>query len=214
MNPSPSTCAALTATETVTLSFPACITGTSVHTDVSGTYNATWTDPDPQIPTKLTLAYGRLDYFYAERVIDRCGSFPIPVVDQNNLPVSGWGYTRCVTYTVLDQNTPAMPIRATTNFTAKEEVTLLPGSNVGSTEGAKNQYVLDNNATFLDSLRLINANGPIPTGTRAVVKQVLTITNKTTNVQYPVRVNCIIHTQNDASVIDVTTTGDQSCMSY
>jgi hypothetical protein len=69
-------------------------------------------------------------------------------------------------------------------------------------------------ASMGDCLALWNPDGPLPAGTRGVDKQVINITDTTTNHPYQVRVNCLLKTDSNVAVIDVTTQGDQTCASY
>jgi hypothetical protein len=199
-NPFPS------ATDTVTLTAPACTSGNGVHTVPSGSFATTWTDPDPApapVPAKLSLVLGPKSTYSGVSVFDCNGRFR----------GAGWGYSRCATYTVLDQTQPGKPILNTTKYTANESVSVISTTYIVDLNTNSNASI-KNDGKFTDFLTLVNPNGPIPAGTKGVTKQVITIIDTTNNAQYQVRVNCNVRTDSDVTVNDVTGKADQSCKGF
>jgi len=102
---------------------------------------------------------------------------------------SGWGYSRCATYALLDQSAPMpKPILSTgAGYTANEVITAISGTYAVKTNTANTP--VNNDGNFYDRLVLANSR-PIPAGTKSVQKQVITIIDTTNGTQNQMRVNC------------------------
>ena len=124
-----------------------------------------------------------------------------------------YGYQRCVYYTVLDQTSPGRPIADTSSFSYIEQLDYARGARPAQLTANPPPQPLAYGSQFVDSLYRLYHGSPIKAGTFTVMKQVLTIVNNTTNSTYKIRVNCIKYGDTDVQVFDVTTNGDQSCMS-
>jgi hypothetical protein len=111
-----------------------------------------------------------------------------------------YGYQRCVTYQVLDQESPPQPIFQTLGI--HEDVTVVdenysPDSSTGdSTTNVAGQ--------FLDGLALLGASA-LPTNACAWIKQVFTATGNSS----PIRVNCTHYGSTDVTIVDVTSNPSQ-----
>jgi hypothetical protein len=188
---------------------PACTSGYGIYYDPTQSVDTTWTGPNPPaapVPTKLSLSVGML-IVYTDQQVNNCGGQPIP-------GVYGWGYQRCMTYTLLDQSQPDghAILNSGSRYTAVETITHV-SSTYPSTGEPANATVNDD-GTFMDDLNLVNGKGPIPNTTKSVVQQSISIKDSTTGKSYPVRNNCLIRTAADVTVMDVTTSGDKTCKSY
>jgi hypothetical protein len=204
-NPSPS-CRGIplppvaSATESVTLSATDCASGNGNHTISSGVFATNWQDAapaSPRIPTSLSVKTGPRQVFNGGPAVDCKGN-----VDYS----SAYGYLRCLTYTTLDQK--KKPILNTTNYRVEEVITVVVSTFSGDPVIGSGQVNKD--GKFLDMLRIAK-DGLVPTGSKGVFKQVVTIRDTTSGTPYQVRVNCIVFSATDVKVNDVTTSADQSC---
>jgi len=118
---------------------------------------------------------------------------------------AGWGYSRCVTYQLLDQNTPAKPIEGG-NYTAQETFTLV-SANVPFTPHNQNNP-LNADGVFLDFLGLTTTKSPGPTSGQFIIEmQSITILDNNTGTTYPIRKNCLNFQYNDVTLKDITAGG-------
>ena len=205
-NPQPSSCQNRpfpSATDTVTLDAPSCLTGNGVHSVPGGSFSTSWTDPTPASspkPSTLRLSLGQSTAYSNQDVLSCAGK----------LLGHGWGYSRCGTYTLLDQT--GKPILNTTNYIAQE--TRISVSGNYSPASHTGSGPVSNDGKFSDFLGLVNSNGPIPAKTRGVRKQTISIVNTTDQSTVPVRVNCLVFTSSEVTVTDVTASTDQSCSKF
>ncbi len=206
-NPRPSSCQIppfQSATDTITLNAPGCTAGNGTHSVSSGNYATSWVDPAPAptpIPTSLSLSLGPLKTYSNETFYD-CVNAALG---------TGYGYARCGTYTLLDQTGKAM-LNTNTRYWARETRTMVyanysANSNIG-------QGAVDDDGKFFDFLALSSPSHALPSNTKGVRKQVITISDTTANKTYTVRINCLVFTATDVKVNDVTTSGDQTCASF
>jgi hypothetical protein len=205
-NPQPSSCENNpypSATDTVTLDAPQCVTGSGTHTVPSGRYSTIWQDPNPAsqpVPTSLKLTLGNKNTYNNQTVYDACSGEQVG---------SGWGYTRCAIYTVLDQT--GKPILNRTNYVANETRTYVSGVQTKPHTGSG---AVDQDGKFADFLAWINSYGPVPPNAKGVRKQVISIVDNNTGKNVQVRVNCLVFTATDVTVNDVTNSADQSCSTF
>jgi hypothetical protein len=208
-NPQPASCANNpypSATDTVTLDAPQCTTGSGTHTVPSGNFSTIWQDPNPAtkpVPTSLKLTLGNKTTYNNQTVYDTCAG------GQPQAVGSGWGYTRCAVYTLLDQT--GKPILNTTNYVANEIRTYVSGVETKPHTGSGS---VSQDGKFADFLAWVSGSGPVPAAAKGVRKQVISIVDQNTGTSVQVRVNCLVFTASDVTVNDVTHNTDQSCSTF
>ncbi|MBV9265667.1 MAG: hypothetical protein JO061_05810 [Acidobacteriaceae bacterium] len=204
-NPQPSVCEdqpIASATDTVTLNAPQCTNGSGVHSFPGGSVSTSWTDPNPApvpSPSSLKLSLAQKTT-YSNQSVFSCGG---------TLLGHGWGYSRCGTYTLLDQN--GKPILNTTKYIAEETRAYVSGVQATPHTGSG---PVNEDGKFSDFLAWVNSAGPVPANAKGVRKQVITIRDTTNGNTKQVRVNCLVFTPSDVTVNDVTNQTDQSCSSF
>lgn len=151
-----------------------------------------------QVPTSLSLSIGALQNHNGNSITD-CGG--------NTVVSVAYGYSRNLTYTVLDQNNKAIK---KAGMTATENVTKVASnpSNIGGNTQASAPTA--SNGTFCDVQAFFSTTSPAPpSGTYIKSKQVITITLNSNT--YTVRINCLDQQYNDVTITDVTSTPNATC---
>jgi hypothetical protein len=137
---------------------------------------------------------------------------PVSLCDGTPTGVSGWGYSRCITYTVLDQTQPGKPILNTSHYVANEQITKI-SATYNAKLSTQSGIAVNQDGQFVDFQALVSSS-PLPGGTKGVFKQIITIVDTTNGQQYQVRVNCNVKTASDVAAHDVTAQTDQSCNGF
>jgi hypothetical protein len=167
-------------------------------------YEAGWPDPCPVYtggsgtaggtvlgPSRLSLSLGS-EITYNGTDAYECDGTLIGV---------RWGYSRCLTYTLLDQNGTSITVG---DYTASENVVTI-SSNPPGVQGY-NISVDVTSGTFGDFLAFLAKSPPAPQpGEYITSKQTITITDNKSGKTYPsIRTNCLHFQYNDVSVTDIT----------
>jgi hypothetical protein len=113
-----------------------------------------------------------------------------------------YGYERCVTYQVMDQESPAKPIQQTLGIS--ESIAIVDRNyNATTSSGNSTTNVA---GQFLDMLALLGtSSSSIQPNACAWIKQTFTATGNSS----PIRVNCINFSATDATITDVTSNPGQ-----
>jgi len=198
--------------DTVTLSAPACTSGGGTHTPQDGSrrvFQTSWQGRSPApapVPSKLKLEMGNKTQ-WSGQVITGCDGKPAP----GN--ATGYGYSYCAIYTLLDQSNPGKPILNTTKYIAHEDTTVVKSTyNAQQIAGVEQRVSRD--GKWVDFVALIRGSGPIAADAKSVTRQVITIKDSNNGMSYMVRINCIVKTAADVTINDVTTSSDNSCTSF
>jgi hypothetical protein len=115
-----------------------------------------------------------------------------------------WGYSRCITYTLKDQNGSSI---SGGNWTAQETFQYVSSNpqNIRSNNANNN---LASDGTFKDFLAFVAASSPAPQpGQYIKEKQFFTIKDNSTNNTYSVRTNCLDVEYSDMTITDITNGG-------
>jgi hypothetical protein len=105
-----------------------------------------------------------------------------------------YGYMRCVTYQIYDQDTPPNPIAF--SYSLKETLTTIDSNiTVKMNSGSSSS---NDDGQFLDMLALVSGSA-IPTNACNIVKQTIVALSTHT-----IRVNCIKFGESDVTITDVT----------
>jgi len=113
--------------------------------------------------------------------------------DGSSTRANAYGYQRCITYQIKDQQTPPVSIAST--YTIHEGIVDI-STNFGSNE-ITGDSVSNANGVFLDMVGLLGST-PLPANACAYAKQTFSVGG------HPIRVNCIHWTSSDVSVTDIT----------
>lgn len=115
-----------------------------------------------------------------------------------------WGYSRCATFTLLDQNGRGI---TSGNFTASEIVSTI-NSNPPGLQANQGGGPLVSGA-FMDFWAFVARSSPPPQpGEFVIARQNITITDNLTGRQFSnIRINCLNFQSTDVTVKDITTSG-------
>ena len=155
-----------------------------------------------KVPTSLSLSIGSLRTH---------NGGPITNCQGQTLPngQSVFGYSRLLTYTVLDQDGHTF---AHSGYEAEEQfhaVSCNPSPDACE-DGSSTTDVDQSQGTFCDVQSLTTLAPPAPqTGQYSKLKQIISIT--TSGHLWVVRVNCINKQSNDLTITDTTSTPDAAC---
>ena len=151
-----------------------------------------------QIPTSLSLSIGSSRTHNGGSITDCQGTVLVPVA---------YGYSRLLTYTVLDQTRAAI---TQTGMTATEAVYLVSSFPPGSGGDFEKSVSIASNGTFCDVQALYHETSPAPaSGEYIKAKQLLNITLP--GRLDAVRVNCLNQQHDDVTITDTTTNPNASC---
>lgn len=115
-----------------------------------------------------------------------------------------WGYSRCLTYRLMDQ--ASNPIQSA-NYTAMETFEAVSSNPQGIGHTSANNGLAEN-GTFDDFLAFVTLSSPPPEpGMFIKEKQTFTIRNNQTGTDYVLRKNCLHFQHSDVTVTDITTGG-------
>jgi hypothetical protein len=147
-----------------------------------------------QVPTSLSLAIGAKTTYNGNNMIECNGT--------NDGP--RWGYSRCGTFTLLDQD--GLPITVG-GFKASETVSTV-SSNPAGLKGKIGGGQLTN-GTFQDFWAFVATSSPAPApGQYAKIRQSITITSLSDGTLYTnIRINCLDFESSDVTATDITITG-------
>ena len=148
-----------------------------------------------QVPTSLALSMGSKKTYGGTTVTDCSG----------NVIGTRWGYSRCATYTILDQY--GTPI-TTGSYTANESFQTVSSNPPGvpNNTGSANPVA----GVFSDFLAFLAKSPPAPQpGEYIKQTQTITITDNNSGKNYSVRTNCLDFEYND--VTDTNITGGGAC---
>ncbi len=139
---------------------------------------------------------------YVNQVAKFCNGDPLDTNPNN----PRWGTQDCITYTLVDTNTPPNAI-TTGSFTASETFTFKSGTWLDPTPFSNRPLT---NGMFIDEQSVFSQTGPIPSNFTEDFLQVITVTNTSTNQTTTVRRNCVAWNGATVTVTDVTSNPD-SC---
>jgi hypothetical protein len=150
-------------------------------------------------PTSLSLSIGNLRTHNGGAITDCNG---------NTLVSTAYGYSRLLTYTVLDQDGHAF---AHSGYSATEEVFAVSCNPSNACHDAENTVpVNSSNGTFCDVQAFFTTAAPAPVqGEYIKLKQYLNIT--TTGHLWALRINCINQQYNDVTITDTTSNPNATC---
>jgi len=169
----------------------------SVTVEVNG-HNSNSLNFFVQIPTSLSLSIGALRTHNGGSITGCDGSVIVSIA---------YGYSRLLTYTVLDQTGTAI---TQTGLTATEQVYLVSSYPVGSGGDFTSNVAVGADGTFCDVQALYHGTPPAPqSGEYIKLKQYINIT--TSGRLDAVRVNCLNDQYNDVSITDTTSNPNASC---
>ncbi|HBB94091.1 MAG TPA: hypothetical protein DC054_01755 [Blastocatellia bacterium] len=151
-----------------------------------------------QIPTSLSLSIGSKRTHNGGSITDCQGTVLVPVA---------YGYSRLLTYTVLDQSGAAI---TQTGMTATEQVYLVSSFPAGSGGDFTKSVPVGADGTFCDVQALYHETSPAPvSGEYIKSKQLLNIT--VPGRLDAVRVNCLNAQYNDVTITDTTSNPNATC---
>jgi hypothetical protein len=167
-------------------------------TESSGTSKPTVTVNVGVVPTSASSTVSVKTTYNGNNVISTCP-------DGTNYGV-GWGYSRHITYTLLDQNGIAI---SSGNFSATENNTLVSQNPSGQTFTATSTANLTSLEQWCDFLSYWTTVSPGPTsGTYLNLKRVIDIKDNNTGHVYPaIRTECVDFNYNDVTVKNVGSGG-------
>ena len=111
-----------------------------------------------------------------------------------------WGYVRCVTYTLGDQQSPPFTIRKA-GISIHEDVSVR-ATNI-ATASFTRDYSTDGNGRIADFLALLGTTSTsIPTNACTYAKQ--TLSTVVSGSSRTLRINCLHYTATDVSITDIT----------
>ena len=146
-----------------------------------------------QVPNSLALSMGGEKTYNGTTVTDCLG----------NTIGTRWGYSRCATYTILDQNgTPIL----SGNYTANESFQTVSSNPAGvpNSTGSANPA----GAVFSDFLAFLAKSPPAPQPGEYIKQiQTITITDNNSGKNYSVRTNCLDFEYNDVTDTNITSGG-------
>src|SRR4029077_18957472 len=118
----------------------------------------------------------------------------------------GWGYSRHITYTLLDQYGIAM---SSGNYSATENNTLVSQNPSGQSFVVTSTANLTSLEQWCDFLAYWTTSSPGPTfGTYQNLKRVINVKDNNTGHIYPgIRTECIDFAYNDVTIKDITIGG-------
>ena len=147
-----------------------------------------------QVPSSLSLSLGPQVTYNGNNVIECNGT--------ND--GQGWGYSRCGTFTLMDQNGVAITRGSFTATESGSKVASNPASIPVHTGGGNLT-----NGTFQDFWAFVAVTAPPPQpGEFIKVFQRITIRDNESGTAYPdIRINCLDFESNDVTVTDITISG-------
>jgi hypothetical protein len=200
-------------TEVATLAFTGCygqldgiaggtteIWANTMQYNDSGGDVGTFTAEEPvtvQVPTLLSGPMVSAVKTYTGQALTDCYG--------TNQGINWYGYTQCGSYTVLDQESPPVQIKA--SGIAFSEVLTVVASNPSGVQNNSGSGATDANFILMDFYAFGSQTATPPSGTYVVYKQTITATS----TGKAVRVNCLDYETSGITVTDITSSPGTTC---